>query len=346
MPISRRHLLLLGALAPLTGCAVTPQWRPVDLDAEPQALAVGPAGPLIGLAGPRLRGPNGAIPVRPTTGYGREARWAALATDGVRIVGVGHATGGAHGNARWSVFSGTTSVTEREQPFEIFHGEGSGQLVAATFVGSDPVLIGSWASAAAGLDVALWLPDGDRWNRRAPSAEALAATSRSLPQAHAAVGGTRLMVVGQLIELAPLRTRAVAWTSADPRGDWVRLDLPASGTTTIAEAVAVHDGGWLAAGRSDDRLVAWRIDPDLTTSTLDVPALPAPDGVRVAAAGNGELLIVAGDGGTVRALRGGPDAWQSSSPPGRAPLAAGWAASGPLVITAADQHPARLFALS
>lgn len=88
------------------------------------------------------------------------------------------------------------------------------------------------------------------------------------------------MVVGQLIRTGPAPYSGGGLDERRPRGDWVRLDLPASGTT-IAEAVAVHDGGWLAAGRSDDRLVAWRIDPDLTTSTLDVPALPASGGVQV-----------------------------------------------------------------
>ncbi len=345
MLISRRNVLLLGALAPVAGCVAGTQWRAVDLDAEPQALTSGSGGPLIGLAGPRLQGPNGAIPIRTTTGYGAEARWVSLATDGARIVGVGHAVGGAHGNARWSVFSGTTaSVTEQEQPFEIFHGPGSGQLVAAVFAGREPALIGSWASAVAGLDVTIWLPDGDRWERQPSRARALLATARSLPQAHAAVGGDRLMVVGQLIDLDPIRTRAVAWSSTDPRGEWTRLDLPGPGTTTIAESVAVHDGGWLAAGRSDERLIAWRIGSDLAVTDLAVPVLSAADGVQVAASGS-EALIVAGDGGTVRALHGSPDAWQSSTVPGRAPRGAGWA-SEPVVITTADHGPSRLFALS
>lgn len=345
MPISRRNLLLLGALAPLVGCVAGTHWRAVDLDAEPQALTSGSGGPLIGLAGPRLQGPNGAIAVRTTTGYGAEARWASLATDDARIVGVGHAVGGAHGNARWSVFSGTTtSVTEQEQSFEIFHGLGSGQLVAAVFAGHEPVLIGSWASAVAGLDVTIWLLDEDRWERQPSRARALVATSRSLPQAHAAVGGDRLMVVGQLIELDPIRTRAVAWSSTDPRGDWTCLDLPGPGTTTIAESVAAHDGGWLVAGRSDDRLIAWRIASDLAVTEVAVPMLGAADGVRVAASDSG-ALIVTGDGGTVRALHGNSDAWQSSTVPGRAPRGAGWA-SEPRVITTADQGPSRLFALS
>lgn len=346
MPLSRRRFLAVGALAPLAGCTMGAQWRPITLDAEPQTLAGAPGGPLIGLAGPGLLGPGGPVPVRPTTDYGREARWVSVATDGRRIVGVGQTHGGAHGNARWSVFSGTAAaVTEQEQPFEVFHGYGAGQLVAAAFASGEPMLIGSWQSAAAGLDVAVWVLDGDRWRRQPSAGTALVATTRSLPQAHAAASGGRVMVVGQAIELSPLRTRAVAWTSTGPHTGWVRIDLPGAGTTTVAEAVAADSDGWLVAGRSDDRLASWRIASDLTVSTVTVPLLPAGSGVRVAVAEGGESLIVAGDGAAVRALRGRPGNWGQSVPPGASPLAADWA-SEPMLITAADGRPAGLFALS
>lgn len=350
MPLSRRGLLLVGALAPLAACAGAPQWRPIGPDAEPLALTTLAGGLLVGLAGsrgPALQGPDGAIGVRTSSDYGREARWVGLASWEGRIVGIGMTRGGAHGNARWSVFAGTADagVAEREQPFDVFHGYGAGQLVAASFVAGRSVLVGSWQSAAAGLDVALWRTDGDRWSRRPSTGTVLAATSRSLPQAHAAAGGTRLMIVGQVIELAPLRTRAVAWTCTDPDADWTRIDLPGAGTTTVAESVAAHPDGWLIGGRSDARLTAWTVAPDLSVRTVPVPQVAAADRTRVAASADGALLIVATDGNRIEALRGRPGAWERTSPPGSAPVAAAWA-TDPAVITADGPNPRRLFALS
>lgn len=347
--LSRRTLLAAAAvgagLVPLAGCAASASWRQVSLDAEPQALAALPSGLLVGTSGSGLIGPTGAIAVRTATPYGREAGWVSLAASGDLVSGVGMTHGGAHANPRWSVFSGSVSggVDEWEQPFDVFHGWGAGQLIGVGYAGDTPAIVGSWQSEASGNDPSVWLWSGRRWERRVSTGTPLASTRTALAQANALAGGDRLVVAGQVIELSPLHTRAVVWTAADPAGEWSRIDLPGDGTTVTAQCVAAHPGGWLVVGVADGRAVAWTIAPDLTVTTLDLPATggAAITQVRVAASVDG-LLVVAGDGAGVHAASGRPGSWQVSTPPGTGPLAAGWA-SGPMVITAGS--PARLFEL-
>lgn len=336
MPIGRRSLLLGAAGVALGGCVGPAQWRATALASEPQvALGLG-EGLLIGTAAPGLLGPDGAIPVTPTTPYGREVRWSALAVNEDRILGIGLAHGGAHGNARWSVFTGSSrGVTECEQPFDVFHGPDSGQLSAADFVRDRPVVIGSWRSDSAGNDVAVWLLDGARWRRLRSSGTALAASATALPSAAAACGGDRLVLAGQVIELSPLRTRAAAWACTDPEGDWTRIDLPGTGRTTTAQAITRLDDGWLVGGLAEGRAVAWRIAADLTAQLLDVPGLVAAGTVRVAASHDGTALIVAGDGHRSEALVGRPGSWQRSVVPGDAPVAAAWGARAGVITRAA-----------
>lgn len=349
MPVSRRLLLAAAAtgLVGLPGCTAAPQWRPIASDAEPQALATIDGETWAGTAGPGLRGPRGPVPVRPATDYGREAGWCSLAGAAGRLVGIGRTHGGAHSNARWSVFDGDAraGLTEREQPFDVFHGWGAGTLTAAAFAGGTPVLLGSWQSDTAGLDVVRWLPAGDRWARQPSTGTPLAATRDSMPQLHAACGGDRLLAVGQVIELAPLRTRAVAWTCTDPRQDWTRIDLPHDSADATARAVAVLPDGWLVAGRDGGALAAWTVGHDLTVHRLDLPGQSAGDAVHAAAAADGRQLIVAGTDAGVRAFHGRPGDWQASVPPGDTPVAAAWATE-PTVIIASRLQPNRLLGLS
>ena len=349
MPVSRRLLLAAAAtgLVGLPGCTAAPQWRPIASDAEPQALATIDGETWVGTAGPGLRGPRGPVPVRPATDYGREAGWCSLAGAAGRLVGIGRTHGGAHSNARWSVFDGDAraGLTEREQPFDVFHGWGAGTLTAAAFAGGTPVLLGSWQSDTAGLDVVRWLPAGDRWARQPSTGTPLAATRDSMPQLHAACGGERLLAVGQVIELAPLRTRAVAWTCTDPRQDWTRIDLPHDSADATARAVAVLPDGWLVAGRDGGALAAWTVGHDLTVHRLDLPGQSAGDAVHAAAAADGRQLIVAGTDAGVRAFHGRPGDWQASVPPGDTPVAAAWATE-PTVIIASRLQPNRLLGLS
>lgn len=354
MTLSRRALLAGAALACFAqaGCAASEQWREVPLDAEPQALTSLNGGLLVGTAGVGLQAPDGPIGVRPVTGYGREAGWLSLAASGDRLAAVGVTRGGAHGNARWSVFGGDRSggVEEWEQPFDVFHGWGAGQLIGVAFAGDQPTIVGSWQSEAAGNDPSIWLLDGQRWRRRSSTGTALASTRVAMGQAHAVAGGDRLMVVGQLIDLQPLRTRAVAWTAADPAADWSRIDLPAAGSNVTAQSVAAFEGGWLVGGVDDDRVIAWTIGPDLAVSTVDLPGSLASrpaDGrpveqVRVAASAGG-LLLGAGDGETVRTGSGRAGSWRESTAPGTDPVTAAWAGT-PALITAGSGQ--RLFQLS
>ena len=335
--VSRRTLLLAGAALPLAGCSTSGQWQAVTLDAAPAALAPLGTGLLIGTAGPALAGPAGAIAVTTSTPYGNEANWVSLATHGERIVGLGTTHGGAHANNRWTTFTGTTTaVTDLDQPFDVFHGWGAGQLVAAVLSGDQPVIVGSWQSPIAGNDVAVWLLDGSRWTRRESAGTPLASTTTSLVQAAAAEGGTRLMVAGQAIELSPLRTRAMVWTTLDPRGDWAHVELPSTATTTSAQAIATMADGWLVAGRADDQLIAWTITADLNITPVEVPQTPAGDSVQVAGGPDRRALIVAADGARVRALVGRTGSWQSSTLPGTSVVAAAWS-DAPAVITRAEQ---------
>ena len=81
------------------------------------------------------RSPDGAVadvPAQAATGYGRTAYWYSLAADGNRILAIGGDRGGAHGNVRWSVWTGSAAgVAEHVQAFSTFGGWGAGDLIDA-----------------------------------------------------------------------------------------------------------------------------------------------------------------------------------------------------------------------
>ena len=108
------------------------------------------------------RGPDGTvteIPAQAATGYGRTASWYSLAADGTRILAIGGDRGGAHGNVRWSVWTGSaTGVAEHAQAFSTFGGWGAGDLIDAVLVpGGAP----SSARGRATTPVSTW-PCGPR----------------------------------------------------------------------------------------------------------------------------------------------------------------------------------------
>ena len=90
---------------------------------------------------------------------------------------VGGAPAGAHSNTRWSTWRGDASgVRELPQPFATFGGWGAGALVSLVQTPSAPVIVGSWESGGAGLDIAVWHPRGERWVRASSAGTALAST--------------------------------------------------------------------------------------------------------------------------------------------------------------------------
>jgi hypothetical protein len=64
------------------------------------------------------------------------------------------------------VWSGSdTGVHEQPQAFSTFSGLGAGDLVDAVLTPAGAALVGSWQSADAGLDIAVWTAEGDTWSR-------------------------------------------------------------------------------------------------------------------------------------------------------------------------------------
>jgi hypothetical protein len=230
-------------------------------------LAVADAAGVPVLAGTRAGQPvlvagDSPVPLTPTSAYADGAGWLSVATAGDRITAIAGQRGGAHGNVRWTVWSGTTrGVTEIEQPFETFGGHEMGQLVGVAYVGDEPVVVGSWQSAEAGFDVAIWRVDGSgHWHRTPSTGTDLASTRTVLVQPAAVAGGDRLVVVGQLNDLVAGRTKAAAWVLDGTR--WTTVTLPTDASAAGAEAVSCDHAGCSIAGRADGRLVAWDLAPD------------------------------------------------------------------------------------
>lgn len=333
----------------LPGCTAAPSWTPVALPggATPLVIAPSPDGLLVGTrvgtGAPGLVTVHGSAAtqgsVQGHSPYAAEAQWTSLATVAGTALGVAGVRGGAHGNMRWTIWRGTTSaLTEEPQTFETFGGWGMGTLTGATFTGSAPLLVGSWASETAGLQPALWRASGTTWTRVPSEGTAFAhtETTQNLVQGVATLGD-RAVLVGRTLHLGPTLTSvASVWFVGSTVES--RQTLPAPTGMVVGQAVSCDAGHCLVVGHADDRLMAWLVD-SVTATALSVPVenvastetLPAPviadqDLLIVAAGRGGTLLLRSSDGGAT---------WSTSNGPKGHPMSAARVGSSLYVLTEA-----------
>jgi hypothetical protein len=290
--------------------------------ARPVTLAVAGDGLIIGVhrdgqpvaPGVLRRGADGAInevPARGTSPYALEATWVSIGSDGKRIVAIGGERGGAHGNVRWSVWSGSaTGLTEQVQAFSTFGGYGAGELYDAVLTPAGPALVGTWESPLAGFDLALWTNDGDTWTRRTSPDPALASNRDllSFPIAATALGQGVLAVGWQL---SGGTQQAVAWRSASGVTGWTRTALPETGAAPSANAVRCTGTDCWVTGRSDGKLAIWRLAGDVWSRLPGVPPIPVGDRDKLTAPldTGGRLTQLISDGGQVKVARAKGDTW-------------------------------------
>lgn len=349
-------------------------WTPVPLPRGDEALtlAASAGGALVGAtspAGPSLWsvGPGGRtaqeVPLAPHSTYAHSAHWASLAVDGQHVVGVGRATGGAHGLPRWTVWDGSTSgVQERPQPFETFGGPRAGGLAAvATGAGRD-VVVGAWDDGGPGLDGTLWLRTSQgRWDRLPSTGTSLASSSTDLVQV-AAVGLTggpggpfTVVVAGAATDLTgPTPSqRPAAWVSPDPRGPWERHDLAATTSAARATGSACDANGCWLVGTDGDVAALWRLTappsgprggPAVAPTRVPLPATVAgtPAAGALPALGGPDLwVLVRGHRGALLVRRDAAGRWSTwAAPPGDVQALAAW--NGHLAVVTSDEATRRL----
>lgn len=230
---------------------------------------------------------NTEVPLTPATGYGAEALWYSLTANGAEILAVGGRSGGAHGNVRWSVWRGTTAgIAEQPQVFSAFGGYGAGDLVDGVFPTTGPLLVGSWQSASAGSDAAVWTTDGTEWTRQSSAGTPLESTRAALkfPMA-AASHGAEVVIVGW--QLVKGRQQPVVWTLTN--GTATLAALPDPGRTGAATSVTCADACDVA-GRVDGRLAVWRGAGNTWRRVTEVPDVPVGDKDRPQAP-RGDTLV-------------------------------------------------------
>lgn len=329
----------------------------------PEVLAASGDGLLIGVRrdgqatqpGLLRLGSDGAvaeIPVQAATGYGRTASWYSLVGDGSRVLGIGGDRGGAHGNVRWSIWTGTSAgVAEHVQTFSTFGGWGAGDLIDGVLTPASSAVIGSWQSDDAGLDVAVWTPQGDTWVRRSSTGTPLQSTRASVTFATAATASAQgILIAGWQFGTGQGGGQApVVWQSGPDAAGWRKTVLPDAGSAGSAAAVRCATSGCAVAGRVDGVLALWRTvdgkwsrvgglppigvgNSDRLAAPLDPGGLPTqivsdqgkveiitagePTSVRVADGPTGTVIAAAEVGRSVYVIAGDPAApqlWQTDA---------------------------------
>ena len=286
--LARMRRLTLAVLLVLAGCSSggadnSVGFTAVDLTATPEALARHGDLLVIGTRPsdhPELltRGTNGALSnvrLTPATPYGKEAHWYGITSDGATITGVGGERGGAHGNVRWSAWTGDDrQIVEKPQGFSTFGGYGAGDLIGVARTPRGPVIIGTWQSAKAGLDIAMWTYAGDTWTRQS-SAGTVLESSQELLRFPLAVtqDGDGVLVVGW--QIAKGTPSAAVW-----RFDGQTWTTSVLKDGDAALAARCWDGTCHVVGRSKGKL-AWWAGSDFTK--LTVPDVPVGDDQPLAA---------------------------------------------------------------
>ncbi len=299
----------------------------VDLPAGGVPTMVAPSGDtlLIGtrrdgqaqIPGMLRRGPDGTvaeIPSEAVSPYGKIARWFSIISDGKQIVAVGGENGGAHGNVRWSVWTGgLTSLTEKAQAFTTFSGYGSGELTDAVLTPAGPAIVGTWQSAKAGYDVATWTPTGEDWNRQESAGTGLESTLDALgfPTAATALGQGILVAGWELTSKPGSGPTPAVWRSQAGVTGWTKSELPDAGKDAAAMSVLCWESACGIAGRVDGKLAAWRLSGDSWTRIPDAPAVPVSDKDHLAAPlrVDGQLTLAVSEGGQVKVARTDGTKW-------------------------------------
>jgi hypothetical protein len=308
---------LIGSSKPAPGGSTVP-FTEVELPSGsvPVALAVAGDAVLVGVhhdgqplvPGLLRRGLDGTVtevPLQAVTPYGELAVWRSIASDGDRVVAVAGERGGAHGHVRWSVWSGSMSgLAEQRQGFSTFGGYEAGDLVDMVLTPAGPVLVGAWASATLGFDVAVWTVSGDTWTRQSSAGTALESTQQAqgFPMAATALGQGVLIAGWQLALDAGGRQQPVVWRSSSGATGWTRTVLPDAGQAGAAVATRCQDSVCGVAGRVDGSLAVWRSDGGAWSRLGGVPPLAVEDKDRLVAPleGDGRTVQVMSDHGQVK----------------------------------------------
>lgn len=326
-----RRVIAFGAVvvALLTGCSSpAPTWEPVALPGPGRVVTLTgtPEGVLVGRyddeaterASIHLLRPDGTSrAVRMRTRWewaGREAELLTVASGEGGTVAVGGHRAGAHGNVRWTIWSGDAEgVVEQPQRFETFGGWDAGGLVGAAVGPRGPVLLGSWVSASKhGSDVAVWTRSGDRWSQPRDAGADLRASAERQPSPGAVTALPHgYLAVGWVTELEPsIRDVAVMWTASAPGGPWREVAFPADAAGVARPtAVSCTSDHCAAAGRRDDDVVLWRVPlgPGLP-ARVSAPALVSADVLgtqspTIAVAAGPVDTVAHSEGGTTRVVQ-------------------------------------------
>lgn len=289
---------LIGSSKPAPGNSTAP-FTAVELPrgSVPVVLAVAGDAVLVGVRrdgqplvpGLLRRGSDGTVskvPVQAVTPYGVLAAWRSIASDGDRVVALGGERGGAHGHVRWSVWSGSVAgLGEQRQGFSTFGGYEAGDLVDVVLTPAGPALVGGWASATLGFDVAVWTLSGDTWTRQSSAGTALESTQQAqeFPMAATALGQGVLVAGWQLALDAGGRQQPVVWRSDSGATGWTKTVLPDAGQAGAAVAARCQGAVCGVAGRVDGSLAVWRSDSGTWSRLGGVPSVAVGDNDRLVA---------------------------------------------------------------
>ncbi|MEO5535976.1 MAG: hypothetical protein ABIR17_12695 [Pseudolysinimonas sp.] len=284
------------------------------------------------------------VPVAPESFYGARTLWFSVISDGSQIFALGGKTGGGHGNPRWTTWAGDLAgVVEDPAPgIEVFGGWGAGGLAGMAVVNGQPVIVGGHASSQPGLDIAVWLHQGDDWVRQSSDATALAATGDVLPFPTAvAVEESELVIAGfaQHLGGGKVWDAAAIWVGGQA-GPWSRIDLPGDAAASSAQAVSCDGERCIVTGEADGALVAWTF-ANGTVASIPIPVLETTDRDVLASVTWGGRTTLVAPGGVATSTD--LNTWSLHAGPSGTPIAATSSGSILYVLTSDADGSVRLW---
>lgn len=189
----------------------------------------------------------------------------------------------------------------------------------------EPLILGSWSSDSAGLDIAVWTVQGHNWSRQSSTGTALASNEHALSVIRAVGADPRgIALAGAVVQMGggEVSLEPALWRGSSP-SSWERVQLPSTGTGE-ATGVRCRLDSCLAAGYVDDRLAAWSMD-GRDVELLDLPEVPmSSDTVAmVAPIGSEASAVLTTSAQRSLVLRQDRDGWVETLGPSA--TAAAWA---------------------